>query len=204
MRIKKAIAGVTAAAAALAGGVALAGPAQATGYKSGKTITETAVALSGGSKAGIPDRRSWDFDIAVAALGLTGLDEVLNDRSAKYTVVLPTDGAFIRSANELGANVRNEAQAIEFYVGLGVQTVSNVLLYHVVPGSQSYNKLKRAGDVDTALKVLGGVQDATFDAKRRVIVDQLDRKAFVFVKNLPAQNGKINVIGKVILPGLPG
>jgi uncharacterized surface protein with fasciclin (FAS1) repeats len=200
MRIKKTLAAATAAAAALAG-VALATPAQAA---KAPTLTELAVAVSGGPLAGTPDKRHFDFDIAVAALQATGLDAALDDPEARLTVVLPTDGAFIRSANELisalGLNVdkvRSESDALDFYVNVvGLDTVEDVLLYHVAPGKKTFAQLRASSPVDTLL-------GPSFEVKRSRLVDQLDRNAWVLRKNLNASNGYAHVISKVILPGLP-
>ncbi len=70
MRIKKAIAGVTAAAAPQAGGVALAAPAQA----SPSNLAEV-LGVDPSSGVGGFDRNSYDFDIlreAVVATDLAG------------------------------------------------------------------------------------------------------------------------------------
>jgi uncharacterized surface protein with fasciclin (FAS1) repeats len=213
MRVKKSLAAATAAAAALAG-VALAAPAQAS---TGPSITDLAVTLSSfGTPAGTPDSRSFDFDIAVTALSNTTLKggpasadnptlAAVLDGSTDFTVVLPTDGAFIRSANELISAlelslpaVTTEAQAISFYVNtVGLETVRAVLLYHVVAGDKTYGQLRQMSPVTT-------VQGSEFTAKRFVVEDQLGRDAVVLLRNIPASNGKVNVINKVILFGLPG
>jgi uncharacterized surface protein with fasciclin (FAS1) repeats len=201
MRVKKSLAAATAAAAALAG-VALAAPAQAA---SQPTLTDLAVSISGGPKAGQPDRNNADFDIAVAALVATGLDKPLDDPRARFTVVLPNDRAFIRSANELIAalnldipTIRSEKRALDFYVNtVGLDTVETVLLYHVVAGEKTYHQLRSMGTVEPLLA------GTSFEVKTKRVIDGLGRSGWVIAKNVDASNGKVNVITRVILPGLP-
>lgn len=64
------------------------------------------------------------------------------------TVFAPTDQAFMNLATTLsGKKVKTEAAAFKVVAGLGVDTVENVLLYHVVPGSTilSQDALKANG-----------------------------------------------------------
>jgi uncharacterized surface protein with fasciclin (FAS1) repeats len=202
MRVKKFIAGFAAASAALAGSALLAAPAQASETP---TLAGLAVSASGGpGVAGTPDKRHWDFDIAVAALTATNLVGALDDPKASLSVVLPTDGAFIRSANDLiaalGLNhpkVVSEKQALDFYVTtVGLDTVEDVLLYHVVPGKKTLAELRASSPVATLL-------GPTFEVKQARLVDQLGRDAWILRTNLQASNGTVQVISKVILPGLP-
>jgi len=61
--------------------------------------------------------------------------KVLTDGNTALTAFLPNDQAFINLASALsGKKVGSEAAAFKAVAGLGVDTVEQVLLYHVVPG----------------------------------------------------------------------
>ncbi len=145
MRIKKAIAGVTAAAAALAGGVALAAPAHAT--DGGDTILDLVTAadrFTGSERDGLDkfrwDQRNWyDFDILTK---LVVFDETLvpdvTSASTAVTLFAPNDRAFQLLAKDLtGRWFATETQtfnALAKAVANGDVNLTNVLTYHVVPG----------------------------------------------------------------------
>ncbi len=61
--------------------------------------------------------------------------KVLTDGNTALTAFIPNDQAFINLASALsGKKVGSEAAAFKAVAGLGVDTVEQVLLYHVVPG----------------------------------------------------------------------
>ncbi len=100
------------------------------------------------------DRDYADFDILTKAvetvLGAKPNSNVklLADGKTALTVFAPTDQAFMNLATTLsGKKVKTEAAAFKVVAGLGVDTVENVLLYHVVPGSTilSQDALKANG-----------------------------------------------------------
>ena len=100
------------------------------------------------------DRDYADFDILTKAvetvLGAKPNSNVklLADGKTALTVFAPTDQAFLNLATTLsGKKVKTEAAAFKVVAGLGVDTVENVLLYHVVPGSTilSQDALKANG-----------------------------------------------------------
>lgn len=133
--------------AALIGLAALAPTAQAA---EGETSLATVLKV-GQSKF---DRDYADFDILTKAvetvLGAKPNSNVklLADGKTALTVFAPTDQAFMNLATTLsGKKVKTEAAAFKVVAGLGVDTVENVLLYHVVPGSTilSQDALKANG-----------------------------------------------------------
>lgn len=133
--------------AALIGLAALAPTAQAA---EGETSLATVLKV-GQSKF---DRDYADFDILTKAvetvLGAKPNSNVklLADGMTALTVFAPTDQAFMNLATTLsGKKVKTEAAAFKVVAGLGVDTVENVLLYHVVPGSTilSQDALKANG-----------------------------------------------------------
>jgi len=62
--------------------------------------------------------------------------KVLADGTTALTAFIPNDQAFINLASALtGHSVKTEAAAFAAVAGLGVDTVEQVLEYHVVPGA---------------------------------------------------------------------
>lgn len=100
------------------------------------------------------DRDYADFDIltkaaeTVLAAKPDSSVALLADGDTALTVFAPTDKAFMNLASALtGKKVMTEAAAFKAVAGLGVDTVENVLLYHVVPGATilSQDALKANG-----------------------------------------------------------
>jgi uncharacterized surface protein with fasciclin (FAS1) repeats len=89
------------------------------------------------------DRNGYDYDILTKAV-LTVLQakpqspvKVLTTGGVPLTAFLPNDAAFERLAQDVTHARRrpSEAQAFATVAGLGLDTIENVLLYHVVPGA---------------------------------------------------------------------
>jgi len=114
------------------------------------------------------DRDFADFDIltkaaeTVLAAKPNSNVKLLADGSVALTVFAPTDQAFMNLASALtGHTVKTEAAAFKAVAGLGVDTVEQVLLYHVVPGGPilSQDALKANGaklktaDMNKTIKV---------------------------------------------------
>ncbi|MFN8125526.1 MAG: fasciclin domain-containing protein [Candidatus Nanopelagicales bacterium] len=131
---KRVLAGGTAVAltATMGLGALGAGPAQAAGNKPLSSVLDT-----GGF-----DRNGQDFDVvSQAVLAVLGDDpsspvSLLTKGKQRATAFLPNDAAFKRLASALtGKQVRSEKKAFEAVAGLGLDTVEEVLLLHVVPGA---------------------------------------------------------------------
>ena len=126
-------------AVALATVLATALPASATGKTKGTDSLASVLAADGSGF----DRNWNDFDIvdnAVTAVLDAKPDSavaVLADGSVALTAFLPTDRAFRKLARELtGKTYKTEAQVFGALAStLGIDTIENVLLYHVVPGA---------------------------------------------------------------------
>lgn len=149
-------------AAALLGATALAPAASAA-----DGTTSLASVLKVGQSAF--DRDYADFDILTKAaetvLGAKPDSNVklLADGNTALTVFAPTDKAFMNLASALtGTKVKTEKAAFDAVAGLGVDTVEQVLLYHVVPGSTilSQDALKANG-----AKLKTGVDGKTIKVK---------------------------------------
>ena len=141
------------------------------------------------------DRDFTDFDIvtkaaeAVLAAKPDSAVKVLADGSVALTVLAPTDQAFINLASALsGTKVKTEAGAFKAVAGLGIDTVEQVLLYHVVPGATILSqdalkangaKLKTAEGKNLGVRVTSApaiilVDRAPKLANPRVILDKVD------------------------------
>ena len=124
---------------ALATVLATALPASATGKTKGTVSLATVLAADGSGF----DRNWNDFDItdnavnAVLGAKPDSAVAVLADGTVPLTAFLPTDRAFRKLANDLtGKTYKTEAQVFAALAGtLGIDTIENVLLYHVVPGA---------------------------------------------------------------------
>jgi Fasciclin domain len=126
--------------------VAVAAPAAASGLGSTSLVQ---VLNADGNKL---DQDWDDFDITHRAV-TTVLDAkpgsavgVLADGSTPLTAFIPTDRAFRRLVFQLtGDRPGTESATFDAVAGLGVKTVEQVLLYHVVPGSTiTYAQAKKA------------------------------------------------------------
>ncbi len=142
------------------------------------------------------DKDFTDFDIltraaeTVLAAKPDSNVKLLADGSVALTVFAPTDQAFINLASTLtGKKIKTEAAAFKAVAGLGVDTVEQVLLYHVVPGGPILSgdalkangaKLKSA-DMNKTIKVkvtkkpnIILIDQAKKIANPRVNLDQVD------------------------------
>jgi len=132
-----------------------------------------------------------DFSILVDALGRLNLVETL-DTNGQFTVFAPTDTAF---ANFL----------VEFkFDSLGavpLDLLEQVVLYHVVSGRQFSNSVLKKKQMET-------LQGEYLTVKRgtATLVDANGREANILVGaglyDIPASNGVIHAIGKVVAPYL--
>lgn len=124
----------TVAAAAIA--VSFSVPANAnTGTRSLATVLNTS--------AQAYDRNWDDYDILTAAINTvlaakpTSAVRVLADGATELTAFIPSDRAFRKLVINLTGKVRSlESSVASDVVALGVDTVEQVLLYHVVVGPQ--------------------------------------------------------------------
>ena len=127
------------------------------------------------------------FTTLVAALQATGLDTVLDDQESTFTVFAPTDAAFAL----LGQDAIDELLA-------DPDTLKDILLYHVISGSEilqdaaitvaqsESNKVDMANERQTALTL----------ADSRLYIN----KSAVSLADVMADNGVIHVVDQVILP----
>ena len=169
-----------------------------------------AVAASGGSF----DRNRNDFDILLTAAQAAGLVNALGDPAANLTVFAPTDGAFIRTARDLGYTGQSEAGAWQFLVGaltdLGggdpIPLLTNILKYHVVGQRLNVLQLWPLGRTDEEIPTL--LEGASLRYYNGEIIDaepEITNPHLAPPYNLVTGNGIIHGINRVLLPvNLPG
>jgi uncharacterized surface protein with fasciclin (FAS1) repeats len=122
-----------------------------------------------------------NFDVLVAAVTKAGLVDVLNGKR-QFTVFAPTDAAF---ETLFGATEATIITAIEGYTPEQVLDLTDILLYHVVPG------------VRLSPSVLGAPAYKTLNGAK------LTRGELSLVPNLidlRAKNGVVHVIDTVLVP----
>ncbi|GAB3691366.1 fasciclin domain-containing protein [Angustibacter aerolatus] len=93
------------------------------------------------------DRNQWDYDVLDAAVGAVlaakpdSPVKLLADGTVALTAFLPNDRAFRSLVRDLtGTSYRSEADVFAAAATLGIDTIENVLLYHVVPGATITSK----------------------------------------------------------------
>ncbi|MCR2813087.1 fasciclin domain-containing protein [Microbacterium sp. zg.Y1090] len=167
------------------------------GAKPTGSIVDVAVAASGG---GTPDSNGRDYDLLVQALVATGLDATLADTSTTFTVFAPNDQAFLRLVTDLtGAAPASEAAALTTITStFSAEQISNILLYHVVPG-------KKLGPLQVLLsRNLTMANGGTIQPRATTLRDETpslkDPRLVLWAINIPATNGVIHTIDRVLVP----
>jgi uncharacterized surface protein with fasciclin (FAS1) repeats len=121
-----------------------------------------------------------EFDVLQAAVVRAGLVDALSG-TTQYTVFAPTDRAFVST---LGA--ANEAAALAAVNGLPVDTLTNILLYHVTNGRRNSTSVLAA----PRYQMLNG------GTLTRIKLSA----AGIAATDISASNGIIHVINAVLLP----
>ena len=170
---------LAAAAATLALTLALGAVPQASAAQPtpANSIVDVAIAVnSSGPFAGL-------FDTLIAAVGAAD-PAVLNRLTSKgqSTVFAPTDDAFAA----LGLTPENIGD-------LPQSALTEILLYHVLPGRRDSNEVLAS----TRLRTLQG---AFLQQGSGTLTDVLGRPANIIVVDVPASNGIVHAIDAVVLP----
>lgn len=128
-----------------------------------------------------------DFSILVEAVTAAGLGNMLSDPNANYTIFAPTNAAFAAALQETGMT---KAQLLGDRAML-----TKVLGYHVVDGDMAmYAKDVKVGNVMTASN------DTLTVATMSTLRDERGRTANIIKTDIPATNGVVHVIDRVLLP----
>ena len=201
----KVVAGVAAGALALTSLVAT--PAQAAGTTSLATVLNTANASY--------DRNWADFDILTAAVNAvltakpTSAVSVLADGTKELTAFIPTDRAFRKLVKDLGGKtLKTEAKVFEAVAALGIDTVEQVLLYHVVLGAPITKAAAQAVPAGTTLTTAQGgtitVRVGTSLILRDKATKNSNPKVILNRADINAGNNQIaHAIDRVLLPIQP-
>ena len=129
-----------------------------------------------------------DLSILVDAVVAANLTDVLSVGEDVYTVFAPTNDAFVELLGALG---------VEGLEDISVDTLTDVLLYHVVPGVAAYSTDLFDGQViPTALEGLG----LTVDLSDGVVIGGVGSDAAVIIPDVPACASVVHVIDAVLLP----
>jgi uncharacterized surface protein with fasciclin (FAS1) repeats len=121
-----------------------------------------------------------EFDVLQAAVIRAGLAEALSG-PRQLTVFAPTDAAFVKT---LG--VANEEAALEAVNGLDVETLTDILLFHVTSGRR------------ISASVLGAPRYQMLNGD--VLARETLVAAGLAATDIPASNGIIHVIESVLIP----
>ena len=188
--VRMASIGLTAALASALVTVAPADAAESPSMRAG-THSLAGVLAADGNRF---DKTWGDFDVldravrTVLAAKPASPVAVLADGSTRLTAFLPTDRAFRRLVRDLtGTAPATERAVFAATATLGVDTIEQVLLYHVVPGQTlTARKVLRADDVELTTAEGGDIRvnvrragiflrdDDTDDQNPRVIPSLLD------------------------------
>lgn len=124
-----------------------------------------------------------NFTVLATALQLTGLDAVLSDGSAEFTVFAPNDQAFERLGSDtIAALVADPA------------TLQQILLTHVLP---------LRADSTAALSLVGSTIESAGGADLALSVNDGSlyvNTSKVIATDINASNGVVHVLDRVILP----
>jgi len=121
------------------------------------------------------------FSALVRAVDAAGLVETL-DTGGPFTVFAPTDGAFANLPDGALEDLMEDPEAL-----------SQILLYHVVPGELTNRDLRELSELETAqgehLRIEMTPQGITING------------TYLLTSDIRASNGVIHVITSVLLPG---
>mgnify|MGYP001765254701 CR=1 FL=1 len=161
------------------------------------------------------DKDRHDFDIVTeAALAVVAAKPdspvaVLADGSVRVTAFVPTDQAFRLLAKDLtGKTIRSEEKLFGALVDLaGVDTIEQVLLYHVVPGATlTSSKVLKAHKAKLTTAQGGKVQVRIGNNHEGTVVklrdrDRDDRDARVIAVDVNKGNKQVaHVVDRVLRP----
>jgi len=136
------------------------------------------------------------FNALNAALKKTGLNETLGTPGLNATVFAPTDAAFAQLPapydNAEHINAITDPSEIDF--------LTNVLLYHVVGATVRSNEIADGRSNATTLKPAGAQNDNTIYFSNEYGLLAINGNALVLFADIPASNGIVHVINKVLLP----
>jgi transforming growth factor-beta-induced protein len=137
------------------------------------------------------------FTALVAAADKAGLVPALSATTSNLTVFAPTDAAFTTLATRLGF-----ASATAMVAALDGPTLAKILQYHLLPTKKLSSDLATGGTTQATLyNFEGAATTLTVGTTGGVkLTDEVLTEATVTTANVPASNGVIHVIDKVLVP----
>jgi uncharacterized surface protein with fasciclin (FAS1) repeats len=137
------------------------------------------------------------FTALLAAATKAGINNTLTDANAQLTVFAPTDAAFADLAKRLGY-----ADANAMVTALPAGALQSILTYHVLGTKKMAADLKAGGATQgTAYTYANAPASLAFDFTNGVkITDAALTTATVVTADVPASNGVIHAIDKVLVP----
>ena len=128
-----------------------------------------------------------DFSLLVEAVVAADLAGALSDTSASYTVLAPTNAAFVQVLQETGMS------KAELFANKPLLT--KILTYHVLKGNTPvYQKHVRPGNY-TMLS-----NDTLVITPQGRLLDENGRTTKILKTDIAASNGVVHVIDRVLLP----
>jgi len=166
-------------------------------------VTAALVSACGGGDDPVPpgtlaqEASARGFTALVAAADKAGLVPALSDGSSSLTVFAPTDAAFTSLATTLGFS-----SATAMVTALDAPTLAKILQYHVLPTKKFAADLIAGGATQPTLYTFEGAAStlALNTVAGVKITDEVLTQATVTSANVPASNGVIHVIDKVLVP----
>lgn len=154
-----------------------------------------------GGAAMYPDRtivanasNSRDHTTLIAAVNAAGLVDTLNG-TGPFTLFAPTNAAFDRlPAGTVDSLLKPENKTM----------LTNVLTYHVVPGTYTVadlrSRMAASGGIAELRTVNGGTIRVGMEGNNIVVRDAKNGKSYVTQNNVMQSNGVIHVVNGVLLP----
>ncbi|MGO2621986.1 MAG: fasciclin domain-containing protein [Psychrobacter sp.] len=128
-----------------------------------------------------------DFSLLAEAVVAADLADALSDTSASYTVLAPTNAAFVKVLQETGMT------KAELFANKPLLT--KILTYHVIKGNTPvYQKHVRPGNY-TMLST-----DTLMITPQGRLKDENGRLTNILKTDIAASNGVVHVIDRVLLP----
>jgi hypothetical protein len=202
--LRRAAASMTVAALGLTTALALAPSASASvsAASGARTLGTTSLAEVLAADGASFDRNWYDFDIVDAAVTavLTAKPDspvkVLADGNTPVTAFLPNDRAFqVLVADLTGKCYHREGKVFEAAATLGIDTIEQVLLYHVIPGATITSRQALRADGATLQTALPGgtfqvdVISRYFGIVQLVDADPNDVNPFLIPRKLDINKG---------------